>query len=59
MAFVENKGRSDKKRDEKLKEKGGAVWHDPSVDKLKVHIEDKSRLRKLKKTEDETHITGD
>jgi hypothetical protein len=58
MAFVENKGRSDKKREDKLKEKG-AVWHDPSVDKLKVNIEDKSRLRKLKKTEDETHISGD
>lgn len=64
-----------KKRDEKKKEKdqsalGGwasdstagtavAAWHDPSVDKLQVNIEDSSRLRKLKKLEAETHITGE
>lgn len=38
---------------------GGAVWHDPSVDNLKVNIEDSSRLRKLKKLEAESHITGE
>jgi len=28
------------------------------VDKITVNIEDKSRLRKLKKEEGETHISG-
>ncbi len=34
------------------------AWHDSSVDQLKVNIEDKSRLRKLKREEGETHISG-
>jgi hypothetical protein len=35
------------------------AWSDASVDKLQVNIEDSSRLRKLKKEEGETHVTGD
>jgi hypothetical protein len=35
------------------------VWSDENVDKLKVRIEDTSRLRKLKKSEGETHISGE
>lgn len=62
-----NRRRDEKRRDKEevgasWSEKQGeiaAAWHDPSVENLKVHIEDISRLRKLKKTEAETHITGD
>ena len=54
--------KSTKKRDEKLEEKKGSwaqagnlgavpVWSDENVDRLKVRIEDTSRLRKLKKSE--------
>ena len=50
--FTENK----KKRVEKLERK--PAWEDKSLDKLSVSIEDKSRLRKLKQTEAETHISG-
>ncbi|TNV73453.1 hypothetical protein FGO68_gene12597 [Halteria grandinella] len=35
------------------------AWSDASVDKLQVNIEDRSRLRKLKKEEGETLVTGD
>lgn len=34
------------------------AWVDKSLDKLTVNIEDKSRLRKLKQTEDEKQIKG-
>ena len=39
-----------KRRDEKRtdKQNSQAAWHDASVDKMNVHIEDISRLRKLK-----------
>ena len=35
------------------------AWSDSSVEKLRVNIEDTSRLRKLKKEEGETHVSGD
>lgn len=35
------------------------AWSDVSVDKLRVNIEDSSRLRKLKKEEGETHVSGE
>lgn len=38
---------------------GGPAWHDPTVEKLNVNIEDSSRLRKLKNEEAETHISGE
>ena len=63
-----------KRREEKLKAKqeaneqagwassttqaSGAAWHDPGVEKMQVRIEDASRLRKLKKEEAETQISG-
>lgn len=50
--FTENK----KKRVEKLERK--PAWEDKTLEKLSVSIEDKSRLRKLKQTESETHISG-
>jgi hypothetical protein len=68
--FIENRGKASKKRDEKLESKAGAdenpwatastkpAWHDASVEHIKVNIEDKSRLRKLKREEGETQITG-
>lgn len=34
------------------------AWSDSSVDKLQVNIEDMSRLRKLKREEGETHVSG-
>lgn len=37
---------------------GGPAWVDTSVEKLQVRIEDSSRLRKLKKEEAETQISG-
>lgn len=37
---------------------GMPAWHDDGVDKMMVRIEDTSRLRKLKKSEGETHISG-
>ena len=68
------KGSSSKKRDEKLESKAGGAdekipwataaittkpaWHDASAEHIKVNIEDKSRLRKLKREEGETQITG-
>ena len=68
--FIENKGKGSKKRDDKLETKAGSdenpwatastkpAWHDSSVEHIKVNIEDKSRLRKLKREEGETQITG-
>ena len=68
--FIENKGKGSKKRDEKLEGMAGSdenpwatastkpAWHDASVEHIKVNIEDKSRLRKLKREEGETQITG-
>ena len=59
-----------KKGDEKLESKAAAVenpWatdstkpagHDASVEHIKVNIEDRSQLRKLKREEGETHITA-
>lgn len=35
------------------------AWSDSSVDKLQVNIENQSRLRKLKKEEGETHVSGE
>jgi hypothetical protein len=37
---------------------GVPAWHDEGVESMMVSIEDTSRLRKLKKTEGETHISG-
>ncbi len=62
LSFTENK----KKRSTKAENKTAAkeehrrepAWHDSNLDKLKVSIEEKSRLRKLKKSEAETHIQG-
>ena len=45
------------KRDEKLERKVPA-WVDKNDKNVKVNIEDVSRLRKLKKTEDEADIEG-
>ena len=69
--FIENRGQGSKKRDEKLESKAGGAdestwatasnkpaWHDASVEHIKVNIEDRSRLRKLKREEGETQITG-
>jgi len=61
LSFTENK----KKREEKADDKEAAkvqqrqpAWQDKSMQKLQVSIEEKSRLRKLKKSEAETHIEG-
>lgn len=65
LAFSENKkggSSSVKKRDHKWEEKKAddqPAWHDAGVEKLQVHIDDKSRLRKLKRQEAETHISGE
>ena len=66
LSFQENKAKSSatgKKREDKQFDKdkpaGGPAWHDPSVDRLQVRIEDSSRLRKLKREEAETHISGE
>ena len=46
------------KRDQKADQKQ-PVWFDKNDSKVNVDIEHKSRLRKLKQTEDETEIKGD
>ena len=72
LSFTENKEKqtptSIKPREEKQsgkqsaksakKQNNGPAWVDKGVENIKVSIEDKSRLRKLKTKEDETHIRG-
>jgi hypothetical protein len=70
VLFTENKKKKHpdvKKRDKKWSAlvEGAAdtssvapAWSDASVDKLLVNIEDSSRLRKLKREEAETHVSG-
>ena len=67
LTFTENKNkRSLKSEDKALKQvaqlgdatKRKPAWVDKHAQKLKVGIDDVSRLRKLKKTEDEKVIEG-
>ena len=67
LTFTENKNkRSLKAEDKALKQatqlgdatKRKPAWVDKHAQKLKVGIDDVSRLRKLKKTEDEKVIEG-
>ena len=62
LSFTENKNKRKEKAEGKLKQKEELTrqpaWHDVKLEKMQVSIEDKSRLRKLKTTEAETHIKG-
>ena len=71
LQFTENKRKRDLKKEDKDSQKLTSslndpkakvrkpAWIDPHASKIKVSIDDVSRLRKLKKTENEKEIEGD